>query len=532
MKKTYLSNYLSILVLIGFGVGSCQFEESPTIVQDAPASGQADTEMLVLGKKLENPYSVENMRKAYSNLSMNGRIEELDIRTTDLYVRFLPKDSLQVATLLADTTLILWDYPLDFEVTQIGHNYHDPSIPDSLPTYQYTVVKPDYSFPTVPYEILAELFIPEEYVPSQGSESSRKSLSFLKKLEQEAFRLTGNLEGEDSYFADDTYARKWRPSGKVTVEEALFFKSTGKFLPVVNVKVKAKRWFKLSSTYTDTQGRYTLEEFGGKVDYQIEFESDRVKITDLLGWSRNYNGPNNRESGWDPIFLYWRESWANATVLNAAYECRVQVNKNNLQTPFPTSFWAGSGNAFNKLNIRIKYDEGTGRMVSKPWSINEIKIWTDFSDGRQKGTDYLYRVTFHELGHSMHARLGGSLAFTSKIIRESWADFIEHLFIVAYYPEQKEESGKQDEDKLDWDKGYTPLFIDLIDSENQYLTRSVGDGLDRPNDRVQGYTPIQLQESLVRNNNLREVRDYLKNTYSNPTEQYLDELFDYYLKLE
>jgi hypothetical protein len=373
-KPIYLSIYLSILILIVFSHGSCQFEEPPSIVKDEPVKTESNTEMLVLGKKLENPYSVENMRKAFKNLSLNGRIEELDIRTTDLYVRFLPKDSLQVAVLLADTTLILWDYPLDFEVTQIGHNYHDPTIPDILPTYQYTVVKPDYSFPSVPYEILAELFIPEEYEPSQNSENSRKSLSFLKKLEYESFRLTGNLKGEESYFTDDAFARKWRPSGTVRVREVLDTTPTGRYLPVVNVKVKAKRWFKLSSTDTDTRGNYSLEEFGGKVDYKIEFESDRVKITNMLGWSRNHNGPNNLESGWSPTFEYWTESWANATVLNAAYECRVQVNKYNLQTPLPNSFWAGSGNAVNKLNIRIKYDEGTGRMVTKPWSIKEIKI--------------------------------------------------------------------------------------------------------------------------------------------------------------
>jgi hypothetical protein len=71
-----------------------------------------------------------------------------------------------------------------------------------------------------------------------------------------------------------------------------------------------------------------------------------------------------------------------------------------------------------------------------------------------------------------------------------------------------------------------------MDSENQFLTQSSFDGRDRPNDRVQSYTPLQLQESLVRNNKLREVRDYLKTTYYNPTEQYLDEFFDYYLELE
>ena len=48
-------------------------------------------EMIVLGKRLENPYKTENVTKALASLypTKAGRVE---VEPTDLYVRFLPAD--------------------------------------------------------------------------------------------------------------------------------------------------------------------------------------------------------------------------------------------------------------------------------------------------------------------------------------------------------------------------------------------------------------------------------------------------------
>jgi hypothetical protein len=480
---------------------------------------------LILGKRLENPYTVDNMKRAFQNLTANGRTEDLEISTTHWYVKFTPKDSLELIILQRDTTLILWDYPLDREVEVIGHAYHDPELPADVPTYQYTVVKPNFQFDSVSFEVLEELFLPELYLEPNG----RISEGFLDALENEALRITGNLEGVHS--GGRLEASRWTPSGRVTVREVTGVtpSATSTYLPVKNVKVKGKVWFYLSQTYTDTNGNFRLNSTKREVDYKIEFESERVKVTNFLGWSRNHNGPNNQRKSWNPAFNFWTESWANATILNAAYEGRRQVNLKGMQSPFPNTFWAGNGNAVDKLNIRVKYAEGTGRMVTHPWSINEIKIWTDFSDGRgHKGTDWLYRVVFHELGHSMHARLSGSIAFTSPIIRESWADFVEHYFSIEYYTTLQHLSDKQSQDLSDWLHGYTPLFIDVRDIENQSITEG---STWRPDDRVEWYTFAQIQSSLVDNTRLKDVEDHLKG-YSNPTKGNLTVLFDFYKELE
>ena len=55
--------------------------------------------MMVLGEKLENPYSIANMEKAYAELVKTRGARDFKIETTDLYVRFLPKNSTELSEL-------------------------------------------------------------------------------------------------------------------------------------------------------------------------------------------------------------------------------------------------------------------------------------------------------------------------------------------------------------------------------------------------------------------------------------------------
>ena len=233
----------AVLTLILF---SCQVEEPAPHPQKGtepfdineyyPTGGQT-----ILGKQLENPYTVENMQKALANLTANGRISEsIDIETTDLYVRFLPKDTIELDALQADTTLTLFDYPLDFEIEQVGHWYHDPEVLDSLPTWQYTVVKPDYEFPPVQYEVLADLYLVDE---DDAPEGGRIGNSLWEQLEDEALKITGNWNEEEEKEARNARRSKYSPRGRIRVQERIGTRS-GSYLPVRYVEVRARRWFK------------------------------------------------------------------------------------------------------------------------------------------------------------------------------------------------------------------------------------------------------------------------------------------------
>ena len=138
-------------------------------------------QQMVLGQKINNPYSVANMTAAWNNLYDPDYVA---LPATDLYVRFLPAN-LEELKLLFDymdsLDIDLDDYPLDYEIIQEGTWYHDPSIPEDEPTWYYTVVKPDFVFPPVQYEILEDLVLTPYYA----------------LLTAEAFRITGN-EYDDS----------------------------------------------------------------------------------------------------------------------------------------------------------------------------------------------------------------------------------------------------------------------------------------------------------------------------------------------
>ena len=497
---------------------------------------------MVLGKQLENPYSVENMKKALVNLSANGRTTgDFDIKTTDLYVRFIPADSLEYDAIAADTRIELFDHPLDFEIEQEGNWYHDPSIPDHLPTYQYSVVKPGYAFPdTIEHEILAELFIPEELdEDSLANGRITSNLDFLYVLEDEALRITDNWEepiNEDS--APNARRSRWNPSGRIRVREVerrnAVITNMGGWLPVENIKVRVRRWFTIKTDYTDANGNYRISHrFRRPVNYSVKFETPYAKISNWIGWDTRHDGPK-RKGAWNVDFNWHSESWVRATLINAIVEYRVQYHRTGIQNPYPLTYWAG-GEAFNKLNVRAVFKEGTGDMFTL--RANRIRVYSEFAWGN-KGTDDLYAVTFHELGHQSHSKLNGFTAnwqFSSRILRESWSEFIEYYFTREYYPNHPNvritnnvsiPNYDADEIRGSTKSAYTQVFVDLMDDHNQLAE----EGGDRADDRVSGYTYAQIQQAVKKSSQLHQVRDYLRDNYNNGTEDDLDDLFDFYLQ--
>lgn len=146
--------------------------------------------------------------------------DEMTIETTDLYVRFLPRDSTQQDAMLDDTTMVYYDHPLDYEIDIEGDVYVDSSWTEHSTQWLYSVVKPDYPFPdSVRHELLAELFIPENHPdfvePDTTSTSGRSKTTLgelLMRMETMSLALTDNLsEDEKEQLANlDTKGRaRW-----------------------------------------------------------------------------------------------------------------------------------------------------------------------------------------------------------------------------------------------------------------------------------------------------------------------------------
>lgn len=217
-------------------------------------------EMIQLGSKLENPYTVKNFSSALASVYPTRGVTE--VPATDLYVRFLPKSEEDMEALDA-LGLDLFDYPLDYEVKVYGDYYHDPSLGEGEISWQYAVVPAGFEFPEgIEVEILDECFIPVEGAVTRGYEDVDWEL-----VEMAAYEETGNA----GMLVPETRGRKSRPAGRITIED-----SSNGIVGVSGVKIMANCFVKYSYDYTDADGYYEVKsKFSSKPHYQIRFRNSK-----------------------------------------------------------------------------------------------------------------------------------------------------------------------------------------------------------------------------------------------------------------
>lgn len=222
-------------------------------------------EKIVLGDRLENPYKTENVRKALHSLYPT-KADRVDVKTTNLYVRFLPADQ-QEYDLLVQSGLELVDHPLDYDIVVDGDWYHDPEIPDNNLTWQYTVVAPDFDFPDVHYEIIDECYI-SEY------DTAKRSYDDIdwEAVEREAYILTGN----QSRLSDPATkaSAKAVPSGRITIVDDKA--NGGKPFGVAGVRVSCNSFVKFDYAVTDRDGYYKMSKsFTSDLRYRLIFKNEK-----------------------------------------------------------------------------------------------------------------------------------------------------------------------------------------------------------------------------------------------------------------
>ena len=108
-------------------------------------------------------------------------------------------------------------------------------------------------------------------------------------------------------------------------------------------------------------------------------------------------------------------------------------------------------------------------------------------------------------------------------VTESWAVGVEAVITTDVYGFTNIFETKQDKRVIDMTGGgYTSLVWDLIDTYNQYTTNTA-----YPNDQVENYTLSQIEQALPSILGSWWVwRDNLKDNFDNPTEEYVNSLFD------
>lgn len=521
-----MKDFLFLLVILF--LCSCQKED--VSMQKVPPTSEeniAQTDgMTILGRQLENPYSVESMRKALRNLAPATRSGMTDdaIQTTHYYVKFNPKNQQELDLIKQDSTINWYDIPLDYEIEQYGTYYHDPSVPDTLPTYQYASIEvakwPEVKGTGVNYEILSELFIPDEDKDESENPITRVGNGWNEELAdalvEESLRMTGN-DGEDCDAGIQTRARsKWRPAGRITYYDDQVNKTIG----LEGIKVKARRWFTTHTGFVDANGYYSCDgRFKRPANYSFDFERYEFHVKGD-GVKTDFDGPK-KTGNWDYHFARTKSQseYFGATVFRAAYHYYYK-DIGGLRRPPQNSFW--------KTQMKLKVhnqnnDSSNGNFNSARRFLGMGSAIKLYNPGRN--TVDIYATTVHELSHAAHWRMIVKEPDTKRYrdyhdaetkMIESWATGVQwYLTRMVYTGYRGRPQGTPN---------YTNVVVDLVDSradDGNNNGKKYEEG-----DKVEGYTMAQIETALIGCNTWNKWRDNIKGKYDNKTKQYVDELFE------
>lgn len=365
-------------------------------------------EKIVLGSRLENPYKTENITKALQTL-YPLKSDRVEVTTTDLYVRFLPKCK-EEYELLESLGIVMTDHPLDYEIIEEGDWYHDPEVPQGNVTWQYAVVPRGFDFPDVEYEIIDECYLAE------NDPATRTDVGIdWEAVERQAYLMTGN----EDMLLPQTRASKVAPSGRITIVDEHF--NDGKPIGVAGVQVSCNTFIKFCHCYTDKDGYYKMSrKYSSKPRYRLIF-------TNKKGFSIGFNlllvpasvstlgkagpeGVNMTVTKNSESKLYKR-----CVVNNAAYDyySRCDVSDLNISKP-PKNLriWI-----FHKLKASSALMMHHGALIDIDLVTSFlgefaplVKLFLpDITLGLASDKDYksIYATTCHELAHASHfAKVG------------------------------------------------------------------------------------------------------------------------------
>jgi hypothetical protein len=526
---------------------------------NATISTSNGDKLTILGQQLQNPYTPANMQTALNNIKSNNPLfYNFNVRTTHKYVKFSPSNYAEFDTLIANSGIELFDYPLDYEILVDGDYYHDPLIPyDTIhPTFQYGVVPFDYDFSkiTTTYQIVSNLYLPDEDpvllaiingmpIPKPGKENPIER--DMDILIDEALYITGNLPSNET----DRGIRppRWTPSGTIKIKDHQLQTDVGLY----GAKVKMKRWFKVAIAYTDVNGNFTSgKKFRRDVQYKIKWEhNENAHKWDIRrGWygQARTGGPTTQGP--------WIKTFSESDSMPLMYGT---ITRGCYDFFYNDPFGLEKPNTRLKIAALDKCGTGVNHHMASIIGGPDIRIYRKrAANCAIKNTLTVYSTALHELGHSQHRSLGvAKFAFCSATIRESYASFIEWIFVLNKYAPHKiydpvstrhfwlegESSTTISSSSIELyavgfsfpsNDEYTTMFIDLVDcvGDNTFMSN------ERLGDKVCGYTPKQIEQALKHkgwivqiDKVLPDVRDYLVNNYTNSTENWIKTNFcEYY----
>lgn len=412
-----------VLPLLLLALMSCHSDPLASPGASRAPEGAIYHDMIQLGEKLEDPYTVENMTKAV--MSLYPTKARVNIQATDLYVKFLPKDNDQMQT-LKDMGLYLMDHPMDYRIAREGDYYQDPEVGEEAITWQYSVVPHDFKFPQgIEYEVLDQCYLAENDPTKAGDDDIDWTA-----VEKEAYRITGN----EDLWVPPTKATGL-PSGRITIEDPEF--SGGKPFGVAGVKVVCNIFVKIGTCFTTRDGYYSIpKSFSGKPRYRLVFQNEK-------GFSIGFNWiivPASVSTlgtgGPEGIDVNINSASNNAlfrrcAVNNAAYDYYSRCTETDLEVAPPPGdlrIWIFPGLTASSAPMLHH-----GAFMDNDLLVSYLGFWLgliqiflpDITIGTAGNDNYysIYKLVSHELAHASHySQVGNS--FWSQYI-----SYVIHSFI-------------------------------------------------------------------------------------------------------
>lgn len=394
-------------------------------------------EMIQLGEKLSDPYTVENIKTALSKVCPT-KAGEIDIKPTDLYVRFLPKDDAEFDDLTA-RGLYLLDHPMDYRILREGDYYQDPSLDEEAITWQYAVVDRDFVFPeSIQYEVLDECYISENDPVTRASSGID-----WDEVERVAYELTGNAglwAGPTRAGEEEAY-----PHGRITIQDS---SKDDKPFGVAGVRVTCNSFVKFASGYTDRDGYYTLnKKYSSKPRYRLEFKNTEgfsIGLNLILQPASVSTLGEGSPTGIDCLINEDSEAklFRRCVVNNAAYEYFTRCTETDMDVlppPAGLRIWI-----LASLDASSAVMMHQGAVVSHslisgylgPYAMLAKVFLPDITIGTKDRESYerIYSATVHELSHASHyVQVGNTY----------WNNYVQYI-IESYVQQGREAYGTGD----------------------------------------------------------------------------------------
>lgn len=441
----------------------------------------SDQERIYIGEKLDNPYSLSNMQQAFNQYNTLNKTSSFSTKTTlqatHKYIQINPVDESDL-TLLSNLdgadngSIVLHDFPLDYEITYEGDYYVNPVDESDLYHPVYTVIPVNYIMPKgLPYVTLDLLYQPteEEYevetlsLESAGWENEvgcRDSEVVCSEFEMvtEEPAEGPQIQSSKTQVEAKLFGRRYRPSGYVMVQNT----DNNAMEPLRQAKISIGRGIWWRYTYTDNNGYFSApKRYRGKVRIRAKWRSNiatirkswnemlGVQVSDhLMTMTRSSNGKTKN------IYFGDDRLWYKGTVHNALVKYNDFASANGINKLISgANVWVwknGDGSAATPMFNRHKHLSSISSIAgvgqSKVWDvvINSVAsfvinllpqrlqpdmLFTGLKDYRrtstQVSTDEIEQVVFHESAHYSHSVQAGIWNW-AKLVASEVSNSIAH----------------------------------------------------------------------------------------------------------